>query len=317
MIGKALAKQLLEGSRYALSKSITLIESSLQEHRTESLSLLNSLPETSNTLRIGICGSPGAGKSTLIEALGLHLISLNKKLAVLAIDPSSISNGGSVLGDKTRMVKLAMDPKAFVRPSPTKGTMGGVTVGCSESILLCESAGYDTILVETVGLGQNETTVDEVTDIVMFVTTPAGGDSLQGIKKGIMEVADIIVVNKADGAYKERAKYSKYELEQAVHLNFKRYPYEPKVVLCSAAFKEGIPELWETVENTKLKLEKEIKLKRIRQVKQNSMRMLEDLVKLRIKELEKLPEYNLIFQNEHVSRSAALKLMDLLIANKI
>ena len=313
MIGKELAQQILQGSRYALSKSITMIESSLLQHRVDSLELLNNLPVPSNTLRIGICGSPGAGKSTLIEALGLHIISLHKKLAVLAIDPSSITHGGSILGDKTRMVELAMNPNAFVRPSPTRGIMGGITVGCSESIALCEGAGYDTIFVETVGLGQNETTVDEVTDLVMYVTTPAGGDSLQGIKKGIMEIADIIVVNKADGAFKEKAKYTKFELEQAINLNFRRYSVKPEVIMCSAKDKEGIENIWKTVENTQKNLLADIKEKRKKQTKQNAHRMLESMIKIKIKEMESYPEYKQILSTETTPRAAAMKLLNLLL----
>ncbi|OMJ71818.1 hypothetical protein SteCoe_29879 [Stentor coeruleus] len=312
MLGHSLAKEILNGSRRALAKSITLIESSLPQHRKESLDLLSSLPNVSNTLRVGICGSPGAGKSTLIEALGLHLISLGKRPAVLAIDPSSVTHGGSILGDKTRMVELSVNPKAYVRPSPTQGNLGGVTVSCSESISLCESAGFNTIIVETVGLGQSETTVDEVADLVMFVTTPAAGDSLQGIKKGIMEVADIIVVNKADGPLAEKARYTKFELESAVNLNLRRYHCKPEVVLCSALNKIGIDSLWKAVENTARNLKQEISEKRHRQIKQNTKRMLEALIRTRIKEMENNSNFKKIVEDEGIPRAAAVKLLDIL-----
>lgn len=312
MFGKLLAEQVLQGSRQALSKAITLLESSLPAHRDECLSLLSNLPPIENTLRIGICGSPGAGKSTLIESLGLHIISLNLPLAVLAIDPSSISNGGSILGDKTRMAKLAQNPKAYVRPSPTKGVLGGVTTSCSENISLCESAGFKIVLVETVGLGQNETTVDEVTDIVLFVTTPAGGDALQGIKKGIMEIADVVIVNKADGPFKEKAKYTKFELESAINMNLRRYENKPEVLLCSALMGEGIEDMWKSIGELRKTLAKEIVEKRKRQVLQNSYRMLEALVKIKIKSIENAPGYVDIIKNEKVPRAAAVKLLDLL-----
>lgn len=312
MLGRSLAKEILNGSRYALSKAITMIESSLSQHRLESLSLLSSLPNVPNTLRIGICGSPGAGKSTLIEALGLHLISIDKKPAVLAIDPSSVTHGGSILGDKTRMLELSINPKAYVRPSPTRGNLGGVTVCCSESISLCENAGFNPVIIETVGLGQSETTVDEVTDLVMFVTNPVAGDSLQGIKKGIMEVADVIIVNKADGALAERAKYTKYELEQAVNLNLRRYHCKPEIVMCSALNKTGIDLVWKAVEITAWKLKQEIVDKRNRQMRQNTRRMLEALIRTRIREMENTSEFKNIVENEGIPRAAATKLLSMI-----
>ena len=312
MIGSLLAQELIKGSRLALAKSITLIESSNPAHRKEALNLLQNLNAKHNTLRLGICGSPGAGKSTLIEALGLHIIAKGENLAVLAIDPSSPTIGGSILGDKTRMSQLSVHPKAYIRPSPTLGILGGVTVSCSETITLCENGGFLNVIVETVGLGQSETTVDEVTDLVMFVTTPAGGDSLQGIKKGIMEVADLIVVNKADGPLKEKAKVSKFELEQAIKLNLNRYDFKPEVILCSAANKENIDGVWNAVLKAKEKLGKEIHKKRARQVKQNTIRMLESLIRIKIREMEGLPEYSKITQGEW-PRANAEELLNLLI----
>jgi LAO/AO transport system kinase len=286
MNGSLLAEQVMTGSRVALAKAITLIESSNPQHRQSALALLKGLKPQEGSLRLGICGSPGAGKSTLIEALGLQLVEKGEKLAVLAIDPSSPTHGGSILGDKTRMASLATNPLAYIRPSPTMGALGGVTVSCSESITLCENAGFHNVIIETVGLGQNETTVDEVTDLVLFVTTPAGGDSLQGIKKGIMEVADLIVVNKADGPFREKAKACKFELEQAVKLNLSRYlKFKPEVLLCSAVMKDGISELWQAVLRTRERLKEDIFWKRKRQVRQNTLRMLEAMMKVKVREM--------------------------------
>lgn len=308
-----LAQEVMNGSRIALAKAITLIESSNAVHREQALELLRGLKPRNDTLRLGICGSPGAGKSTLIEALGMHLLSQNERLAVLAIDPSSTSHGGSILGDKTRMSSLSVNPLAYIRPSPTQGALGGVTVSCSESITICENAGFPNIIIETVGLGQSETTVDEVTDLVMFVTTPAGGDSLQGIKKGIMEVSDLIVVNKADGPFKEKAKSCKFDLEQAIKLNLSRYSkFKPEVLMCSAAMKIGIEELWQSIKKTRERLKDEIEIKRKRQVKQNTLRMLEALLKVRVKEMSGLERFQQIVAGEW-PRANAQELLELMI----
>jgi LAO/AO transport system kinase len=233
------------------------------------------------------------------------------------MDPSSVQFGGSILGDKTRMPNLSFHPKAYVRPSPTKGALGGVTSACSENILLCEAAGYDTVLVETVGLGQNETTIDEVTDVVVLVTSPAGGDSLQGIKKGVMEVADIIVVNKAEEPLTEKARQSKRDLESAIMLNVRRYPeWIPQVLTCSGLKGIGITELWAVITKCSKTLEMRILDKRKKQRIKNCERMLEDLVKRHLKEMTSTEEYieirDSLEQNQIIPRVAAVKLLNLL-----
>ncbi|ETI51742.1 LAO/AO transport system ATPase, variant 5 [Phytophthora nicotianae CJ01A1] len=210
-----LVEGVLQGNRTALSRSITLVESTLKSDEEQAELLLDSVltqrrslrpahvdPPELTSFRLGIAGPPGAGKSTFIETLGLFLTAQGHKVAVLAIDPSSSRSGGSILGDKTRMEKLSNDPNAFVRPSPSRGTLGGVAQHTNEIVLLCEAGGYDIILVESVGLGQSEIVIDDTVDMVMLLVSPAGGDDLQGQKKGIVEIADIVVVNKADGDLK-------------------------------------------------------------------------------------------------------------------
>ncbi|MDB0047716.1 methylmalonyl Co-A mutase-associated GTPase MeaB, partial [Porticoccaceae bacterium] len=195
-----LADQIKAGDRRALAKAITLVESTRADHRQQAAALLEALmPDTGKSIRLGISGVPGVGKSTFIEAFGNHLIKLGHKVAVLAVDPTSAVTGGSILGDKTRMETLAFAENAFVRPSPAGKTLGGVTRRTRESLLLCEAAGFDVILVETVGVGQSETAVADMTDMFLLLLLPAGGDELQGIKRGIMELADLILVNKSDG----------------------------------------------------------------------------------------------------------------------
>lgn len=317
MLPKEILSGLLKGDRRILSKAITLIESLKPEHRSQASEVLAGLPIRGGTLRVGICGTPGAGKSTMIETLGLYTIEQGCKPAILAMDPSSVQFGGSILGDKTRMPNLSYHPKAYVRPSPTKGALGGVTSACSENILLCEAAGYDTVLVETVGLGQNETTIDEVTDVVVLVTSPAGGDSLQGIKKGVMEVADIIVVNKAEEPLTEKAKQSKRELESAIMLNVRRYPeWIPQVLTCSGLKGIGVPELWAAITKCSKTLEMRILDKRKKQRIKNCERMLEDLVKRHLKEMTSTQDYieirDSLEQNQIIPRVAAVKLLNLL-----
>lgn len=235
------------GDRTILSQAITLIESALPEHQLLSQELIKAcLPLSGNSLRIGITGVPGAGKSTFIEVFGTFLTGEGHRLAVLAIDPSSERSGGSILGDKTRMETLSADERAFIRPSPSGGTTGGVARKTRESIILCEAAGYDTIIVETVGVGQSETAVHSMVDFFLLLMIPGAGDELQGMKRGIMEMADMIVINKADGDTIPLAQKAKTQYTNALHL-FPLPPSEwpPVVLSCSALENRGIGEIWE------------------------------------------------------------------------
>ena len=234
------------GNRALLARAITLVESNSLKHRAIAKQILNKLlPYSGNSLRIGITGMPGAGKSTLIETLGLSLIKQGHKVAVLAVDPSSKISGGSILGDKTRMEKLSGEENCFVRPSPTGGTLGGVARKTRESITVLEAAGYDTILIETVGVGQSETEVRSMVDFFLLVLIPGAGDELQGIKKGIMELTDCILINKAEGDNLQSAELSKKEYESAVHyLRPYTKGWTPKVITASALTGKGIEQLW-------------------------------------------------------------------------
>lgn len=244
-----LADEIRSGDRGALARGITLVESTHPDHRSQAEALLAELlPTTGNAVRVGISGSPGVGKSTFIEALGTHLTDEGHRVAVLAVDPSSARSGGSILGDKTRMGELARDPKAFIRPSPSGGTLGGIARGCGKAMLLCEAAGYDVVLVETVGVGQNEIAVSDMVDVFVLLVAPGCGDELQGIKRGIMEFADIVVVNKADGELMAAAKLAQADLQNALRLMRKRSDFwAPQALLASALLREGIAELWNAV----------------------------------------------------------------------
>ncbi len=214
-----LAARVRDGDRRALAQAITRVESSRADHRAEADLLLDALlPATGGSLRVGISGAPGAGKSTFIEALGLHLVEQGHRVAVLAVDPSSARSGGSILGDKTRMEQLTRSPHAFVRPSPTGGTLGGVARRTREALLVCEAAGFDVVLVETVGVGQSEVTVDAMVDCFVVLVAPGAGDELQGIKRGIMELADLVVVTKADGDLAAVAHHTAADYASALHL---------------------------------------------------------------------------------------------------
>jgi LAO/AO transport system kinase len=243
---KRLARGIRDGERAVLARAITLIESKRTDHRQAAHQLVQGvLPETGRAVRVGITGAPGVGKSLTIDTLGTLLTSKGHKVAVLAVDPSSTRTGGSILGDKTRMARLATDPNAFVRPSPSAGTLGGVAAKTRESMLLCEAAGFDVVLVETVGVGQSETAVADMTDFFLVLMLPGAGDELQGLKKGLVELADMIAVNKADGDNVRRAKAAAAEYRAALHIIAPRSPnWTPPVVTYSALTGDGVAELW-------------------------------------------------------------------------
>jgi len=240
---------ILSGNRTILSQAITLFESSLPEHYETAQAIIEKcLPYSSRSIRIGITGVPGAGKSTFIETFGLHLLEEGRKLAVLTIDPSSKQTKGSILGDKTRMEQLSIHPGAFIRPSPATGTLGGVARKTRETIILCEAAGFDTILVETVGVGQSETSVHSMVDFFLLLMLAGAGDELQGIKRGIMEMADLIAITKADGANKLIAENARVSFQNALHLFPKKSSgWVPQVHTCSALTNTSIKELWEII----------------------------------------------------------------------
>ena len=257
-----LADQIIAGDRRALAKGITLVESSLEDHRQQASALLDLLmPFTGQSLRLGISGAPGVGKSTFIEALGNHLVELGHSVAVLAVDPSSAVTGGSILGDKTRMESFAFSDQAFVRPSPAGKTLGGVARRTRESMLVCEAAGFDIVLVETVGVGQSETAVADMTDMFLLLLLPSGGDELQGIKRGIMELADLIVVNKADGDQVNTAQQTMADYRSALHfLTPRSIDWPPPVVTCSSLTKDGIGDIWTEVARFKSVMAAEARL---------------------------------------------------------
>ncbi|WP_374636043.1 methylmalonyl Co-A mutase-associated GTPase MeaB [Paracoccus sp. (in: a-proteobacteria)] len=245
-----LTQPLTQGDRRALSRAITLIESTRPDHRARARTLLAELPRR-QALRIGLSGTPGVGKSTFIEAFGKKLTGQGLKVAVLAVDPSSARSGGSILGDKTRMETLARDPNAFIRPSPSQAELGGVARRTRETVRLCEAVGFDIVLIETVGVGQSETLVAEMSDLFILLLAPAGGDELQGVKRGIMEIADLILVNKADGALRDTALRTVADYAGALRLLRKR-PYDPpgfpKAQPVSAFTGEGLDKAWTTME---------------------------------------------------------------------
>jgi LAO/AO transport system kinase len=245
----ALASELRGGNRAALARAITLVESRRNDHQAAARKLVQTvLPATGNAVRVGITGSPGVGKSTTIDALGMHLIEQGQKVAVLAVDPSSARTGGSILGDKTRMARLSTSADAFIRPSPSAGTLGGVAAKTREAMLLCEAAGFDVVLVETVGIGQSETAVCDMTDFFLALMLPGAGDQLQGIKKGLVELADMIAVNKADGDNIARANAAAAEYRAALHILSPRSEHwHPPVVTYSGLTGGGIAELWQKV----------------------------------------------------------------------
>ncbi len=248
---ETLAQRVVAGERRALARAITLVESTRPDHRLQARALLERIgPAGSVVRRIGLSGTPGVGKSTFIETMGMRLVDAGHRVAVLAVDPSSARTGGSILGDKTRMERLSRAPGAFVRPSPSLGTLGGVARRTREAIRLVEAAGYDTVLVETVGVGQSETMVAEMTDIFVLLLAPGGGDELQGVKRGIMEIADLIVVNKADGDMAAQAEATRSEYASALHLLRSRQgdaPGFPKALSASAVTGTGLDIVWAAV----------------------------------------------------------------------
>ncbi len=245
-----LADDLLAGDRRALGKAITLVESARADHRADAVDLLQTiLPHTGAGIRLGISGAPGVGKSTFIDAFGNHVIDDDHRLAVLAVDPSSSRSGGSILGDKTRMEELARRPEAFIRPSPAGRTLGGVARRTREAMLLCEAAGFDVVIVETVGVGQSETTVAEMVDLFCLLAAPGGGDDLQGIKRGVMELAELVVVTKADGDLLPAANRAAADLRHALHLMRPVHDAWTAQVLSTSSFEgSGLTEVWTAVQ---------------------------------------------------------------------
>lgn len=242
-------KGILSGNRTILSKAITLVESSLESHKVTARKVVDGcLPHSGSSIRIGITGVPGAGKSSFIESFGSFLTKRNHKVAVLAIDPSSTRSRGSILGDKTRMERLSTNENAFIRPSPSGGSLGGVARKTREAVILCEAAGFDVIIIETVGVGQSETAVHSMTDIFLLLILTGAGDELQGIKRGIMEMADLLVINKVDGDNVEKANRTRAEFQNALHLfSFPSSEWSPKILLSSAVTGLGIPEIYDSV----------------------------------------------------------------------
>jgi LAO/AO transport system kinase len=247
-----LAKRIAEGERRALARGITLVESTRADQRVQARDVLAALPKDRQALRIGLSGTPGVGKSTFIEAFGMMLVGLGLRVAVLAIDPSSSRSGGSILGDKTRMDRLSREARAFIRPSPSQTHLGGVARRTREAVALCEGAGFDVVLIETVGVGQSETVVAQMSDLFILLLAPAGGDELQGVKRGIMEMADMILVNKADGDLKPAATRTCADYAGALRLLRKR-PQDPqnypKAVMVSALHENGIRAAWDDMQD--------------------------------------------------------------------
>lgn len=247
----------LAKNRRIVAKTITLIESSLPLHQEKAKTIVDALlPHTGKAVRIGITGVPGVGKSTYIECFGLQLVKQGHRVAVLAVDPSSSKSGGSIMGDKTRMERLSLEQQAFIRPSPSSGTLGGVARRTRETMIVCEAAGFDIIIVETVGVGQSETTVASMVDFFLVLMLAGAGDELQGIKKGVLELADAIAINKADGNNIEHAKKAKIEYEKALNLLTPSSKiWSPPVLTCSAVTLDGIDEIWQTILDHRKKFE--------------------------------------------------------------
>jgi len=283
----ALGDAILTGERAALARAITLIESRRADHREQAKVLIQRLlPNTGGAVRVGITGVPGVGKSTAIDALGTYLTGRGHKVAVLAVDPSSTRTGGAILGDKTRMARLSVDPGAFIRPSPSSGTLGGVAAKTRETMLLCEAAGFDVILVETVGVGQSETAVADLTDFFLVLMLPNAGDELQGIKKGIIELADMIAVNKADGDGAIAAQRAAAQYRSALHILAPASPlWSTPVVAISGLTGEGLDAMWAGIEDHRVRHEAKglIRKRRQRQDIKWMWAMVEDRMQARLR----------------------------------
>jgi LAO/AO transport system kinase len=309
---------LLAGNRRALAKAITLVESKLPSHREQAQGILEQvLPHSGNSIRIGITGVPGVGKSTFIEAFGLYLISQGKRVAVLAVDPSSPLAGGSILGDKTRMEHLSRREEAFIRPSPAGGALGGVAQKTRESMLLCEAAGYDVILVETVGVGQSEYQVAGMVDFFMVLMLPGGGDELQGIKKGILELADALVINKADGESENLAKLSRTHYTSAMNLLRHTSFWTPRVMTCSALKNINIDAVWGMVVDYQLMAQEHegFKAKRAQQNRAWMHQLVNQMLLLKLAQNPEikamLPELEQAVENQETTPyAAARRIMD-------
>ena len=316
-----LVTNIVQHNKVALSKAITIVESTSPQHAEKATAIIKKcLPYANNSVRIGITGVPGVGKSTYIETLGKHLTAIGRKVAVLAVDPSSSLSGGSILGDKTRMEELVKDPNAFIRPSASGDSLGGVARKTRESIILCEAAGYDTIIIETVGVGQSETAVHSMVDFFLLLKLAGAGDELQGIKRGIMEMADAIIINKADGDTVKAAQKAKVEFTRALHL----YPpkqnnWTPKVLTASALKNKGIEESWKLIASY-IEISKETQYFEAHRTEQNKywlLQTIDERLKNRFyhhptikKELEKLLEA--LSNNETTPFEAAHYLLGLI-----
>ncbi len=310
-------KGVLDRKRRIIAKTITLVESSFPGHRKLAGEVMEGLlPHTGDSVRLGITGVPGVGKSTFVESLGLSLATKGHQVAVLAVDPSSRRSGGSILGDKTRMEKLASHENTFIRPSPSGATLGGVAAKTRETLLVCEAAGYDVVMVETVGVGQSETSVATMVDFFLALMITGAGDELQGIKKGVLEVADAIAINKADGDNLKRAEQARLELEIAMHLVTPETPtWRPPVLTCSSVLENGTEAVWKTVleHREKMKATKEFFQRRRKQALEWMWTLVDEGLKTRFKENERIaksiPKIASQVEREMISPTAAADLL--------